>query len=365
MIRVHSSIDDIDAQAWDELLGPQPHPFLRHCWFALLERSGSASPETGWIPRHLTVWEDGLLVAAAPVYIKLHSMGEFVYDWSWARLAQRLGVDYYPKLVVAVPFTPVSGPRLLTAAGREDLRELLVAGLHELCRRLECHGIHVLFDTGEESESLKDFGARTRLQIQSWWQNETYSDFEAFLMQGLTRKRRKEVRRERRRLAEGGVSLERFHAPSADHLREMARFYRRTCRLYGGHTYLLPPFWDALPESPFLDDVQLTLGFREGLPISGALNVQGVSRLFGRYWGCSEERPFLHFETCYYQGIEHSIQAGLMIFEPGHGGRHKRPRGFQPRLTFSSHWLPNKRLFGVIDRFLAEESAAVCAQLTD
>jgi len=363
MIRVYSAIDDIDARAWDELLGPEPHPFLRHCWLSLLETSGSASPETGWIPRHLGVWEDGLLVAAAPVYLKLHSMGEFVYDWSWARLAHQLGVEYYPKLVVGVPFTPVTGPRLLMVPGREDLREMLVAGLHELCRRMECHGIHVLFDYEGEAEALQAFGARTRLQTQSWWCNAAYSDFEDFLMKGLTRKRRKEARRERKRLAETGVRLERFRAPGVDHVRAMAAFYGRTCRLYGGHTYLRERFWDALPESPFLEHVQLTLAFDAGNPIAGSLNVQGPSRLYGRYWGCSDERRFLHFETCYYQGIEHSIQAGIATFEPGHGGRHKGPRGFQPALTFSSHWLASKRLSAVLDRFLAEESAAVRAQL--
>lgn len=362
-VHVHAAIADIDADAWDQLLGPEPNPFLRHSFLSLMEQSGSASPQTGWIPRHLAIVEDGLLVAAAPTYVKTHSMGEFVYDWGWAHLAQQLKVEYYPKLVVAVPFSPVVGPRLLTAPGRGELREALVGGLLELNRTLGCHGVHVLFNTPEEAQALEAFGARTRLQTQSWWRNLDYGDFDAFLMEGLPRKRRKEVRRERRRLGETSLRMERVRAPDPVRLQVMSAFYRRTCRMYGGNSYLNDRVWKMLPESPFLEHVQLTLGWDGDEPIAGAFNVQGPQRLYGRYWGSADDRPFLHFEACYYQGIEHCIQEGLQVFEPGHGGRHKKPRGFDPALTHSSHWLVNQRLATVLDRFLAEESASVRARL--
>ena len=366
-LRVHGAITDIDADAWRELIGPEPSPFLQHSFLSLLEQSGCVSQRTGWIPRHLTVWRDNVLVAAAPAYIKLHSMGEFVYDWSWAHLARQLGVEYYPKLIVAVPFSPVAGPRLLVAPGEDkaDIQPLLVAGLHELCRRLECHGVHILFNPEDEATALEELGAKTRLQTQSWWKNDDYTDFDDFLMRGLVQKRRKEVRRERKRLAETGVRMERLAGPTlrGEHIDAMYGFYANTCRMYGGNTYLERPFWRALKDSPFLEHVQLTVAWQEDVPIAGSFNVVGPRRLYGRYWGASEERKYLHFETCYYQGIEDSIARGLQFFEPGHGGRHKTPRGFAASLTRSSHWLTDSRLSGVLDRYLAEESEAVRARL--
>ena len=363
-LRVHSDIAEVDAQAWTELLGPSPNPFLRHAFLALVEAT-SATPQTGWIPRHLTIWRDGQLVAAAPTYVKLHSMGEFVYDWSWANLARQLGVEYYPKLIVAVPFSPVSGPRLLVAPDEdpEDLRPLLVAGLHELCRRLKCHGVHILFNPEDEAEGMEELGGRTRLQTQSWWRNDGYHSFDDFLMRGLVRKRRKEVRRERKRLAETGVRMERIQAPSRAHLEAMHRFYVRQCFMYGGNTYLDEAFWKALPDHPWNENVLLTLGFDDDQPIGGSFNVLGPDRLYGRYWGASEERNFLHFEACYYQGIEACIERGLQVFEPGHGGQHKRPRGFDASLTYSSHWLSDTRMTSVLDRYLEEERASVRARV--
>lgn len=358
-LRVHSDIDDIPADQWDRLVG-EGSPFLEHAWLSLLERSGSASPETGWHPQHLSLWEEDQLVAACPVYIKTHSMGEFVYDWSWANAARQLGERYYPKVVVGVPFTPVTGQRLLVA--REELRPVLVRALLELARVTESAGLHILFNPESEARSLEAEGGASRLQFQFHWRNHDYSDFEDFLS-GFRSKRRSEFRRERRRLRETGVELVRVSGAEIqpEQLRAMEDFYRNTCWQFGGNSYLRPELWDALLER-FGHRLQLVLAYDHGEPIAGALNVQKGSRLYGRYWGCSQERPYLHFEVCYYQAIEHCIASGLEVFEPGHGGGHKYPRGFQPTLTWSSHWLRSPRLEGPVRDFLERERAAVREQ---
>ncbi len=362
-LRVHSSIDSIDPLAWDELVGEQGSPFLEHAWLHLVEQSGSASPETGWHPQHMSVWRGDKLVAAAPSYVKTHSMGEFVYDWSWANAAQQLGVAYYPKLVVGVPFTPVTGNRLLVASGEEQgLEDLLVRGLLQRAAETDCAGLHVLFDPPGESKRLESLGGASRLQFQFHWKNRGYESFEDFL-KIFKSKKRSEFRRERKRLKESGVVVERLLGDQIQerHVAAMSRFYETTCMQFGGNNYLNEDFWGQVLDR-FGHRMQLVLARDGDKIIAGAFNVQRAGRLYGRYWGCSEERRFLHFEVCYYQAIEHCIEHGLEVFEPGHGGGHKYPRGFEPTLTYSNHWIQSPRLDGPIRDFLKREGAAVREQ---
>lgn len=362
-LRVHSSIDSIDPLAWDSLVGERGSPFLEHAWLNLVEQSGSASPETGWHPQHLSVWRGETLVAAAPSYVKTHSMGEFVYDWSWANAAQQLGVAYYPKLIVGVPFTPVTGDRLLVASGEDrGLQGMLVRGLLQRAADIDCAGLHVLFDPQGESERLEELGGARRLQFQFHWKNRGYSDFEDFL-RVFKSKKRSEFRRERKRLAESGVTVERLMGDEIqdEHVAAMSRFYETTCMQFGGNSYLNEDFWAQVLDR-FGHRMQLVLARDGEKIIAGAFNIQRAGRLYGRYWGCSEERRFLHFEVCYYQAIEHCIEQGLDVFEPGHGGGHKYPRGFEPTLTYSNHWIQSPRLDGPIRDFLKREGAAVQEQ---
>lgn len=357
-VRVYGDIASIPEAAWDALLGPEGSPFMEHRWLRALEDSGCVNADSGWIPRHVTVWKEEQLVAACPAYVKLHSMGEFVYDWSWAHAARQLGVRYYPKLIVGVPFTPATGQRLLVS--EPALRQVLIAGLQELGRQLECHGLHVLFPQPEESQDLQELGGQLRLQSQFHWSNRDYADFEDFLCRAMKGKRRGEVRRERRRLAESGVRVEVLEGEDISEaaLSAMQGFYTDTCWKFGGHAYLNPDLWAWMLEG-FRDRLHLVLAYEGDRPIAGALNVQKAGRLYGRYWGCSEERPYLHFEVCYYRAIEHCIERGLQVFEPGHGGGHKYPRGFEPTITRSNHWLADTRLSGAVEAFLGRERDAV------
>ena len=354
MIRVHSALSEIPRAAWMELLGDHHDPFIGWDWLNALEQTGCVGPEKGWIPQHLGIYEEGRLVAACPAYVKLHSMGEFVYDWSWAHAARQMGIDYYPKLVVGVPFTPVTGPRLLG-----DRPELLVGALQQLGRRLGCAGVHVLFDGAEESSRLAALGGPTRLQFQFHWLNQGFADFEAFLA-SLRSKRRTEIRRERRRLRDAGIRirvLEGSEVSAAD-LAAVERCYRDTCWKFGGRTYLNPALWEAMAEvlGPALHVVQALEGDRV---VAATLNVRSRRRLYGRYWGCLQERRFLHFEVCYYSTVEYCIERGLEAFEPGHGGGHKYVRGFTPTLCRSNHWIADPGFRAAIDDFLERERAAV------
>ena len=355
-VRVHAALDEVPREAWNALVDDDP--FLSWEWLEALERTGCVSGETGWLPRHLTVWEDERLVAACPTYVKSHSMGEFVYDWSWAHAARQMGVAYYPKLIVGVPFTPVTGRRLLG-----DRPEVLVAALGELGSQLECAGIHVLFDGPDEARALTHLGGDERLQFQFHWRNRGFESFEGFLAT-LKSKRRTEIRRERRRLSESGVRVRVLEGAevTTEDLEAVRRCYQDTCWKFGGRTYLKPEMWAEIPEvlGPALHLVQALEGDRV---IAATLNVRSGKRLYGRYWGCLEERKFLHFEVCYYRAIEYCIERGLEAFEPGHGGGHKYVRGFEPTLCHSNHWLADRRFGAAIADFLEREREAVEARV--
>jgi len=312
-VHVHDSYTDLDAQEWDELVG-ESSPFLESAFLFGLEQTGCVTPETGWQPRPVLVRdENGLLVAAAPAWLKTHSLGEFVYDHGWAQAAREHAIPYYPKLVVAVPFTPVTGRRLLIRAGEERARWLpsLVHGVASAAR--EARGIHVLFDTEAEAKALEQHGAFTRLQFQFHWHNRDYADYDAFLADFRSTARKK-MRRERREVSD--LRFERVLGPDAEQMDLLYRFYASTCDKYPwGGQYLNRAFFQHLA-SHWSHRVVGVFAMRGEEVIAGALDVLKGDRLYGRYWGCDQEIKFLHFEVCYYQGIELCIERGLSAFEP-------------------------------------------------
>ncbi len=362
-LEVHHDLAEIGQAAWDGLVG-EGSPFLEYAWLRGLEETGCVGPEeTGWIPRHASLWDGDTLVAAAPAYVKHHSMGEFVYDWSFAHAARRMGVGYYPKLVVGVPFTPVTGQRLLVAPGQDpDARRLqLVAGLHRLAEALGCHGLHLLFTRARETELATMAGGAERLQTQFMWTNAGYGTFDDFLAR-FRSKRRKAMRRERRAARELGLSLRLLGGGDLGTapLDQMFDHYDRTCQIYGGWRYLNRDFWAWL-QAHWADRLRLFGAFDGPRLVAGALCVEKADRMYGRYWGAATALPNLHFELCFYGPIERAIAQGLGGFEPGQGGRHKFRRGFEPELCRSVHWYFEGRLDHPLRTWLVKEARDVRA----
>lgn len=351
-VQVLGSFGDVGATEWDALVG-EASPFLEHTFLLGLEETGCATQATGWVPRPVVVRDaGGALVAAAPAWIKPHSMGEFVYDHAWADAAQRAGFPYFPKLVVAVPFTPVTGPRLL---GRDDARSALLDGLRAAAER--CHGLHVLFDTDTEAAWLAAQGAFERLQFQFHWKNDGYDTFDDWLSRFRSKTRNK-LRRERKEAAR--LRIVSRTNPSAAELDALHRFYTHTCGQFGpwGHAYLSAPLFRRLGER-WGHRLHAVLAYDGDVLVAGAFNVVKGDTLYGRYWGCDAQYRFLHFEVCYYQAVAYCIAHGLRTFEPGHGGGHKYRRGFEPTITRSNHLFADPRLHEPLERWTAEESAHV------
>lgn len=362
-IRVYGSYSSVPAEDWDAIVGDRS-PFLEHTFLHGLETFGCAVPDTGWVPRPVTAWDGDTLMAVAPGWVKLHSMGEFVYDHGWADFAQRAGRSYYPKLVVAAPFSPVTGDRLLVRQGVEPdfWRKALLQGLFAAAKD-DCHGIHVLFDTEAEARALDELGGFPRTQFQFWWHNEDYSTFEDFLARFKSKKRNK-IRRERKEAQKLRITAHTH--PTPDELRALHRFYRSTCRQFGpwGRVYMSEDFFVHLGEV-WGHRLHAVLAWDGDRPVAGAFNVIKGDRLYGRHWGCTEEHRFLHFEVCYYQAIEYCIENGLKVFEPGHGGGHKYRRGFVPQTTYSNHWLLDAQLHHTLEEYTADERASVARKVAE
>ncbi len=328
--------------------------------------TGRVGAARGWLPRPVLARRSGALVAAAPAYVKGNSEGEFVFDHAWHRFAARLGVRYLPKLLVAVPFTPAAGPRLLVRAGEPaSTREALAAALIEVARELELSGVHALFVGDEDLAALEAAGCAARLGVQFQWHRgarETYEDWLA----SFDAKRRHQIKRERRLVAEAGLRVRTVVGAEigARELDAMEAFYLSTVARFSPWTrqYLDRAFFAHVAAS-MPGALELVLADDGGRLVAGALNLRGTDALWGRYWGATEERPYLHFEVCYYHSIERALSLGLSRFEPGAGGEHKLPRGFAPTLTKSAHWLREPRLFGPVSDFLEEERRAVRAEL--
>ncbi len=352
-----SSLDEVETAQWNALRGAE-HPFLRHEFLAALERTGCVGADSGWIPAHIILREaDGRLAGALPLYRKFHSWGEFVFDFAWAQAYARSGLEYYPKLLSAVPFTPASGPRLL--ASSDAARKELLAGALELARSESLSSFHVLFPEPGETETLTNHGLLLRRDCQFHWHNRGYADFAGFLA-GFTAEKRKKTLRERRRIAEAGITFQTLagHEIDAALWRQVYAFHADTFHRHGHTPYLSCEFFQEIAaRMPECIVVQLAL--HRGHPVAAAICFRSADTLYGRYWGASETFHSLHFETCYYQGIDYCIRNGLQRFEPGTQGEHKIARGFTPAYTGSAHWIANPRLRAAIADYLRRESDAV------
>jgi hypothetical protein len=353
-------IADVPAADWDAL-DPSGNPFLRHAFLEALESAGCVGGDTGWQPRHLLLrGPDHRLIGAVPQYLKAHSWGEFIFDWSWAQSYAHAGLDYYPKLLSAIPFTPVTGPRLLVAgeAGGET-RRVLARLLAETAREGGLSGAHVNFTTPDDQSALEHEGFLRRHDCRFLWRNRGYRDFEDFL-DGFRSEKRKKARRERRRVAEAGVSFRTLQGADIDPglWRTIFGFSERTFLRHGNAHYLSAEFLDLVARR-MPGAVIVKLAERAGEPIAAAIFLQGGGWLYGRYWGAVQNEDCLHFEACYYQGIEYCIENGLDGLDPGTQGEHKLARGFEPTLTCSAHWLAHPGFASAIGRYLERERAAV------
>jgi predicted N-acyltransferase len=357
-------MDEFPAQAWDEVAGTDAPPFVRFDWLDALERTGCVGEESGWIPAHLALWDGATLVAACPTYLKTNSEGEFVFDYAWADFARRIRISYYPKLVCAVPFTPATGPRALVRAGLD--RRAAVGAFAETLRSIvaeqEFSSAHVLFPPQDECADWEAAGFLPRNGVQYHWANRGYRTFDDFLGT-FNAKRRHQIRRERREVERQGLRIETLRDGALDRasIDTMFGFYTSTIGKFGpwGRQYLTREFFHEIARRmPRAVEVVFARD-ADGRPVGGAFNVAGSDILYGRYWGCSEEHPFLHFAVCYYHGVDEAIARGLTRFEPGAGGEHKRVRGFNPVETFSAHYLRDERMDRVIRDFLVRERTAI------
>ncbi|MGH6817832.1 MAG: GNAT family N-acetyltransferase [Methylovirgula sp.] len=373
-IRVVASIDEIDRAAWDacaagaafedarggEIAGEHFDPFVTHAFLRALERSRSVGGRTGWTPAHVVVENAGAVVAAAPTYVKTHSLGEYVFDHAWADAYDRAGLEYYPKIQVAVPFTPVTGRRLLvTPAGGAAAQDALLAGLRNWREKIDASSIHITFPTRGEWEDLRRAGFLQRTGQQFHFINRGYADFDAFLAD-LAARKRKMIRRERKDALAGGIEIELLTgaAITEAHWDAFFSFYMDTGSRKWGRPYLTRAFFSEVGAS-MSEHILLIVAKRAGRMIAGALNFIGQDALHGRYWGAIEDHPFLHFEICYYQAIEYAIAHRLARVEAGAQGEHKLARGYAPVPTYSAHEIADARFARAIDAFLTEERAAV------
>ena len=359
-VRVHGSIAEIAAGDWNRVAGTA-HPFLSHEFLLAAETSGSATAETGWHPRHLSLrTASGALRGVLPLYEKPHSWGEFVFDWAWADAYRRAGLNYYPKLVSAVPFTPASSRRLLLA-DREDAEagSALLTAAVELARQSGCSSVHVLFPDEQELPLLEASGLKLRRDCQFHWHNRDYASFDEFLS-GFSAKKRKNARRDRRHVAEAGVRYERLAGRDLDDelWHEVYRLISITFMQRGSLPYFTLEFFRALGrQQP--DNLLVIAGYREDRMIAAAVFFESPTALYGRYWGADQDINALHFETCYYQGIDYCIEKGLKLFEPGTQGEHKISRGFAPQNTWSAHWLEQPEFFSAIGEYLQQEGRQI------
>jgi predicted N-acyltransferase len=366
-LSLHPRIADIPAAEWDACAG-DANPFVSHAFLAALEDSGSATARTGWLPQHAALRDPaGRLLACAPCYAKSHSQGEYVFDYGWADALERAGGQYYPKLQVSVPFSPVPGPRLLVRPDAGIPAAALAQGLVQACRELGTSSVHVTFCTAPEWEALGEAGWLRRLGVQFHWHNAGYATFDDFLG-ALSSRKRKAIRRERRDAAAAAdltLRTLRGHEITPRHWAAFHRFYRSTTdRKWGRSAYLTPRFWPILGER-LGDAVVLMVAEQDGEPVAGALNLLGRDALFGRNWGSLIDLPFLHFELCYYRAIDFAIEHGIARVEAGAQGEHKIQRGYLPVPTHSAHWIAHPGLRRAVADFLARERPAMEREIAE
>ncbi|MDR9426877.1 MAG: GNAT family N-acetyltransferase [Salibaculum sp.] len=366
-ITAHRSLSEIPAADWDACAcpeasdgGPPIDPFTTHRFLAALEDSGSTGPGTGWEPHYLAARSGGKIIAVAPLYGKSHSQGEYMFDHNFAHAYERAGGRYYPKLQIAVPFTPVTGRRFLTRPGHETQGiAALVQGAVQLASDNGLSSVHATFCTQDEALAGEEAGLLRRTSQQYHWANNGYADWEDFLAH-LSSRKRKTLRKERREAQDFGGEILQLtgDAIRPEHWDAMWTFYQDTGARKWGTPYLTRAFFDIAHER-LRDDILLVFAQRDGQPVAGAMNLIGRHNLFGRYWGCTEHHPFLHFEICYYQAIDHAIAHGLRTVEAGAQGEHKLARGYLPVTTHSLHWFADDGFRDAVENYLQAERRAV------
>ena len=364
-LTLHPSVGGITPAEWDACAGTD-NPFVSHAFLSAVEESGSAGPRTGWLPQHAALRDDtGTLLAVVPMYAKSNSYGEYVFDHGWANAFEQAGGNYYPKLQVSVPFSPVPGPRLLCRPGAGLPPEALAGALVQACSELRLSGVHITFCTEPEWTALGRAGWLQRLGQQYHWENAGYASFDDFLG-ALSSRKRKVLRRERRDANDAGLTFRTLRGPEITRRDWDAfyRFYQSTVDRKWGSAYLTKRFFPLLAER-LGDRVVLMLAEHGGEPVAGALNLMGQDALYGRNWGCRGEWPFLHFELCYYRAIDFAIEHGLARVEAGAQGQHKIQRGYLPKPTYSAHWLNNPALQRAVADFLDRERPAVLASMEE
>ncbi len=351
-----SSITKIDCEDWNRLAGKE-NPFTRYEFFEALEVSKCTSKESGWQPHHLVIRIEEETVGILPLFLKTNSYGEYVFDWSWARAYEQAGLNYYPKLISAIPFTPSAGERVFLSknVARASLLKSIVAILNDEARENKFSSWHLLFPEAELSRELSEQGAIQRVGTQYHWFNRGYKDFDSFLL-AMSSRKRKSIRKERNAVSASGIRFRIIEGPSITHedWGKFILFYLTTYAVRGQAGYLNKDFFKRIGES-MPDQLFLIFAVRNGEDIAGALFFKNKTHLFGRYWGCLEEEAFLHFETCYYQGIDYAIANKVKVFDAGAQGEHKIKRGFEPIMTYSNHWLANPQFAAAVTNFVNEE----------
>jgi len=370
-IRVLGSLSQIEAADWDACACPEAadggrpmDPFTTYRFLHALEQSGSVGPGTGWQPQYLTAYLDDALIGCAPLYAKSHSQGEYIFDHNWAHAYEQAGGRYYPKLQIAVPFTPATGRRLLVRPGHEALgQSALVQGAVQLAADNQVSSLHMTFCTAQEAESGAEMRLMPRVSQQFHWLNQGYSEFGDFLG-ALSSRKRKNMRKERLQAQSFGGTIRSYTADQIrpEHWDAFWAFYQDTGARKWGRPYLTREFFSIIHET-MADDLHLILAERDGYPVAGALNFIGRETLFGRYWGCLEHHPCLHFEMCYYQAIDFAIAHRLTRVEAGAQGEHKLARGYLPVETHSLHWLGDPGFAEAVGRYLEAERAAVAEEV--
>lgn len=366
-IRLIPSLAEIGQPDWDACAcpeaaegGPPNDPFTTFRFLNALEESGSVGPGTGWQQQHLAAYANGLLIAVAPLYAKMHSQGEYIFDHNWAHAFERAGGNYYPKLQIAVPHTPATGRRFLTRPGFEEVgKRALIQGAVQVTENNNLSSVHITFCTDEEATFAEEMGLMVRKSQQFHWKNDNYADFDAFLA-SLNSRKRKNIRKERAQAQGFGGTIQTFtgDALQPEHWDAFWQFYQDTGMRKWGSPYLTRQFFD-IAQQTLRDDIALVLAERDGRWVAGALNFIGADALYGRYWGCIEHHPCLHFELCYYQAIDFAIAHGLGTVEAGAQGEHKLARGYLPHPTWSVHWMRDEGFANAVGSYLQAERDAV------
>ena len=354
-----TSIGDIPALEWDDIVGGD-YPFMSHKFLWGLEKTGCTTADSGWQPCHAVLRTGRQAVAVMPLYLKSHSYGEYVFDWAWADAWKRVGLNYYPKLVSAIPFTPATGPRICVSAGQDygNVLKAFISAIQQFAERQHISSWHLLFPTQSVAEMLSAENLHVRTATQFHWFNEGFDSFDDFLATFTSRKR-KSLKRERQRVAEQGLSLQTLVGDqiSDAHWQQFYRFYQLTYAKRSGHGGYLNREFFTETAAGMGEQAVLVMAYHEEVAVAGALYFKSGDTLFGRYWGAEREFDCLHFEACYYRGIEYCIANGLRRFDPGAQGEHKIQRGFRPVKTFSNHWIADPQLSAAVGDFTQREHA--------